>query len=366
MRAIALVLLVALGGCAGNWPHDQGSTANPEQARALLLDLLQPTLAEREAWATDIYAAFATQQLVPSADNFCAVIAVAEQESGMTVDPVVPGLAKLARTEIQARAERLHIPQMMLNAALRISSSDGRTFGDRLDHARTERELSAIYEDLIALVPLGSRLLAGKNPVRTGGPMQVSVAYAERYVEDRLYPYPIAAGIRSEVFTRRGGMFFGIAHLLAYPARYEAPLYRFADFNAGHYASRNAAFQHALSFVSGIPLKLDGDLIRHGSQRDDQPGETELAARAAAPRLGLRDAGLRRDLERGGEESFEDSALYREVYALAEQLKGTPLPRARVPDIQLHSPKFTRKLTTAWFAQRVQERYERCLKRRPS
>lgn len=34
--------------------------------------------------------------------------------------------------------------------------------------------------------------------------------------------------------------------------------------------------------------------------------------------------------------------------------------RAMVPSIQLDSPKITRKLTTAWFDTRVDDRYQRC------
>ena len=125
---------------------------------------------------------------------------------------------------------------------------------------KTERELSEIFEDFIGMAPMGRQLFAGWNPVRTGGPMQVA-SISPAACGAKPYPYPVDDSVRHEVFTRRGGMYFGIAHLLDYPARYDRPLYRFADFNAGHYASRNAALQNAISVASGIPLVLDGDLV---------------------------------------------------------------------------------------------------------
>jgi hypothetical protein len=211
-----------------------------------------------------------------------------------------------------------------------------------------------MFEDFIGAVPLGRQLFADLNPVRTGGPMQVSISFAEAHVKSSNYPYPLNDGVRGEVFTRRGGLYFGIAHLLDYPVSYDSMLYRFADFNAGHYASRNAAFQQAVSSLGKTKLAIDGDLLREGSREASQ---TELAVRRLG--LGLGERQIRRDLERGTEHEFEETELYRKVFELADA-RG-PAPRALVPDIRLQSVKISRKLTTAWFAKRVDDRYRRCL-----
>lgn len=360
-----LVPLLLVAGCSGAPKVAEAPTLSPTRARDLIVQLLPPGVADRSGWAVDLYAAFGAMQLPLTVENFCSAIAVTEQETGFKVDAPVPGLAAIAWREIESRASAAGLPKAVVRTALKLPSPDGRSYAERIDAARTERELSEIFEDLIARVPLGAKFLSGRNPVRTGGPMQVSIAFAERYAQAHLYPYPVAVSLRREVFTRRGGVFFGIAHLLDYPADYTVPLFRFADFNAGHYASRNAGFQHALSLASGIPLALDGDLLRTGPTPDDPPGATELAASVLADRIGLRESAIRSDLERGGSADFSDSRLHRRVFALADALEGQALPRARIPEIRLRSPKITRRLTTEWFARRVDERHQRCLKRAP-
>ncbi len=223
---------------------------------------------------------------------------------------------------------------MLVSAALRLDSPNGRSYGERIDAARTEKELNDAFQDFIGMVPLGQRLFGSYNPVRTGGPMQVGIAFAEQHAQARPYPYPIERSLRDEVFTRRGGLYFGIAHLLDYRTGYDRPIYRFADFNAGRWASRNAAFQAAVSAASGIPLELDGDLIRIDGD-PDRPGATELAVRTIARRLDASEGAIRRTLEQGDQPDFERQPLVQRVYALAEQVEKRPLPRARIPRINL-------------------------------
>lgn len=335
------------------------SGPSPDEVRALIARLLPGYVADRKGWAVDIYAAFAALDIEPSAQNICAVLAVTEQESNFNPHPPVPGLGRIARAEIERRAQRIHVPALVVRAALQLESPDGRTWERRLAAVRTEKELSDLYEEMTDTVPLGRRLLAGANPVRTGGPMQVSIAFAERHAGAERYPYPVQGSIRHEVFTRRGGMYFGIAHLLDYPAPYDRPLYRFADFNAGWYASRNAAFQSAVARLTGAALDLDGDLVHHRDR--DVVGATERALRALAPRLQMTEAEIRDALEISHGPRFERTDLYRRVFELADRKAGRLLPRALVPRIRLQSPKITRRLTTAWFAERVEGRYRRCM-----
>jgi hypothetical protein len=363
LAALCATLLV---GCASDGTLGEAVPRRPSDVRAQIAGLMPANTPDRAGWAVDIYAALAVLEIAPNAMNICAVLAVTEQESSYRADPVVPKLGQIAWGEIDRRAERLGIPSAAVHLALKLPSSNAKSYAERIDVVKTEQELSLIFEDLTDRVPLGKRLFASWNPVRTGGPMQVSIAFAERHAKERNYPYAVTDSIRHEVFSRRGGLYFGIAHLLDYPASYDKHLYRFADFNAGRYASRNAAFQNAVSIASGIPLDLDGDLVRHGGDDQGKPGSTELAARSIAKHLDLSHDAIRQVLEQDDSPAFERSTLYQRVFELADRLERQPVPRALLPRIVLQSPKITRKLTTEWFASRVDERYRKCLARATS
>jgi hypothetical protein len=355
----AIVLL--LGGCAAEKPETTPALHTAD-AKALIEQSLPRNIADRAGWTTDIYGAFTVLTVAPTQENICAVVAVIAQESGFQVDPVIPNLGVIARKEIATRAGRAHVPLVLVNGVLQLKSSDGRTYGERIDAARTEKDLSDAYEDLIAAVPLGQTLFASRNPIRTRGPMQVNVAFAEQFsaAAPYPYPYPVRSSIGDELFTRRGSVYFGIAHLLDYRAPYDQLLYRFADFNAGQYASRNAAFQNAVSVASGIPLIADGALLPHDSDLNN-PGDTELALRSLAARLKMSTGAIHSALLDGRTKGFESTPLYQRVFALADQRSGATQPRAMVPRIKLAGPKIKRSLTTDWYAHRVDDRFKRCL-----
>ena len=332
--------------------------------RALVARFLPSQVRDRDGWAADIFSAFAALKIPPTADNICAAVAVIEQESTFQADPPVPGLSQIVWKEIEARRERLHLPRLLVDTAMLKTSPDGRSYKARIDALRTERQMSELFDEMISEFPNGKALLGGYNPVRTGGPMQVSVSFAEEQVREKPYPYARRGSIRNEVFTRRGGLYFGIAILLDYPAPYSQPLYRFADFNAGRYSSRNVAFQAAVARLGGRALTLDGDLLRY---RDGAPsGEPSATQRALLPlagRLRLSKAEMLRDLKQEKAASFARTPLYQRVFALADQAAGGRMPRETMPKIRLKSPKIHRRLTTEWFAERVDWRYRSCLGR---
>ena len=350
-----------LASCALERPPAGGVAAlSPEQARAVIDESIPKGVSDRAGWRNDIYTGFTAQDLSPTRESVCAVVAVIEQESGFQVNPVVPGMGAIAWREIDGRAERAGVPRMLVHSALELRSPDGKTYSQRIDAARTEKDLSDIYEDFIGSVPLGSRLFANLNPIRTRGPMQVNVTFATRYAAVRPYPYTVKGSVADELFTRRGSLYFGIAHLFAYQPPYDEYLFRFADFNAGQFASRNAAFQNALSKASGRPLLTDGTLL---PAKGADTGATELALRTLGSRLRVDDREIHEALEQGKTRDLERTEVYERVFALAEHAARHPLPRALIPVIRLEGPKISRALTTNWYAHRVEQRYERCLGR---
>ncbi|MCE9957852.1 DUF1615 domain-containing protein [Aeromonas rivipollensis] len=372
-RLCALLAAAVLAGCASEptppTPTVEEAAAIAKQPKAMqprkpadmksrIVRFLPRQVQDKPGWANDVVTALSTQGLTVNDHNVCSVLAVAEQEATYQADPVVPGLGKIAWKEINARAAKLLIPEFVVRTALSIKSPTGKSYAARIDALRTEREMSEIFEDMIGAVPMGKQLFGNLNPVRTGGPMQVSVAFAE--ANARGYPYPVKESIRHEVFTRRGGIWFGTKHIFGYPADYPDTLYRFADFNAGWYASRNAAFQAAVSRVSGKPLALDGDLVRYDS---DLPGKTELAVHSIASRVNMSKQAIHQSLLKGDSADFAQIDLYHRVFTLADKQAGKRQPRAVLPGIQLKSPKITRNLTTAWFAKRVDDREQACVRK---
>jgi hypothetical protein len=326
----------------------------------LINSLLPQKLTDRSGWATDMLSAFDALKIVPTKENVCAVIAEIEQESSFQAEPMVPGLSKIVRRELDARREKYSIPQWLMDSSLDRQSPNGRTYNQRIDTLKTENEVNTLYQDMISEIPFGKDMLTDYNPVHTGGPMQVGVTFANTYVATKPYPYSIKTSLRNELFTRKGGLYFGLAYLLDYPAKYESMTYRFADFNAGIYSSRNAAFQKVVSSLSGITLDPDGDLLRYkdGVALEEPASQTMKALLSIAPRLNMDKAQIYRDLLLEKSPSFEQTSLYQKIFALAPAM-----PRACVPEIVLTSPKFTRKLTTVNYAKQVDGRYQRCLKK---
>ncbi|WP_408641455.1 DUF1615 domain-containing protein [Shimwellia pseudoproteus] len=360
VRPLALLGLLVLAGCSTKTTAPvTHSDQKPLDVASVVKQKMPASVKDRNGWASDIATAFASQKLAPSEENICSVLAVAAQESTYQDDPQVPGLGKIAWQEIDRRAGNMHIPAFLVHTALLIKSPNGQSYSERLDKVTSEKQLSAIFDDFINMVPMGQTLFGNLNPVHTGGPMQVSIAFAEQHT--RGYPWKMEGTVRQEVFSRRGGIWFGTYHLLNYPVNYTQPLYRFADFNAGWYASRNAAFQSAVAKASGVKLALDGDVVRYDT---DEPGKTELAVRKLAGKLDMSNSEIHRALKQGDSLAFEKTALYQGVYRLAEAKAGKSLPREMLPGITLESPKITRNLTTAWFAKRVDERRAACMKQR--
>lgn len=262
---------------------------------------------------------------------------------------------------METRREKYHVPEWMLEKALNSSSSNGKSYSQRIKALQTENDINRLFDDMVNDLPMGKVLLQDHNPVHTGGPMQVSLKFAEESVKEKPYPFTIKKSLRDELFSRRGGVYFGVAHLFNYSAHYDTMKYRFADFNSGQYASRNAAFQQTVSKITHQRLALDGDLLAY---QDGQPevSDLEKVLWKISSSLQMSNQEIRHDLALEKSKDLEETKLYKSIDRLAKT-RNINAPYAVIPSIKLHSPKITRKLTTAWFSERVNQHYQDCIER---
>jgi hypothetical protein len=335
-------------------------------------------------WAKDLLTAFADAGLLPDATRVCGVVAVLQQESGFQADPPVANLGALVRARLNEEAERFGPlgPAAMERLLADRAPGDRRTFEQRIRRLRTERELDLLFRDMleserrehpamVATANLLDTLFRGRrledlNPVTTAGSMQVSVRWALDYARSRGWSDDEEA-VRDALYTRAGGLRFGVPRLWGYPLTDGDVLYRFADYNAGQYASRNAAVQRALAQLTGLPLATDGDLLAYGpdGRPTGEESETLRVFRVFRERFvpGLPEARLRQDLERGKEQGFEETPSFLALRRIHREQLGSPLPAAAVPELQLKSPKLRRGYSTAAYARSVLRHHRACLQR---
>jgi hypothetical protein len=345
-----------------------------------LIRLAEKNVEDANGWAIDLHDVLIQHELDISPENVCAAIAVIDQESGFIADPVVPGLGKLSEDALRQKLGKYPIAGKAMLSWLERTPSPDASFMARIRAARTERDLDLAYRSLVDhlgkstsldfVMQLGllNKLIEDRNEIDTAGSMQVSVRFALAEAKKRRWlPATLSDiyAVRDQLYTRHGGMFYGIKQLMGYETGYNRKIYRFADYNAGRYASRNAAFQQSVARLSGERLSIDGDLLSYGKDGKALPKvtSTEVAVRKASKilKLGLADKQIRADFLREKELGFTGTRTFIAIRDRFAATFGKPPAFAAFPEIWLSSPKLSRKFTTRRFAESVDKRYQACM-----
>lgn len=363
--AKVLVLSLCLLGCT---PSPQTSPSlSPKQVAGLIPRAIK----DKEAWASDMIEIFASLKIDQTPQNFCMAIAVIDQESNFVADPAVPNLGATATKALNDKLEdKLGKSGALLFQKMLASRPEpNNNFLKQLKAVKTERQLDELFRQMfdyfsqtykVGLLNDTARLLNNGideklNPVNTLGSMQVHIDYAKAHRRMSGSDHDL----RSDLYSRYGGLYYGIHRLLVYRADYDQSLYRFADYNSGMYSSRNAAFQEALSKLSKMPVDFDGDLQVY--QKSDNAGQTYTALMRILDKLQISQAQLQEDLKKEKTQAFESTKTYQNLKVLYEQSTGKSMPYAIMPKVVITGPKLSRDYSTNWYAQAVQKRHNKCL-----
>ena len=346
----------------------------------LMIKNARPSVPEPDGWASDLLDVMKVQNIPPARENVCAAIAVIDQESNFAANPTVPGLGELADKTLRAKMAHYPIVGALILEFLDTHPKGETSYLQRIRRAKTERDLDLTYRamvndagtasnmSLFVQSGLFNRMIEERNNISTVGSMQVSVGFAMNEARSTRYlPMTLsdAYALRDELYTRRGGIYYGVKQLLGYDTGYSQKIYRFADYNAGRYSSRNASFQHIISILTKQTLARDGDLLLYGKDGTALPAvsssEKALRGLSSVENLGLSDKQIRDDLLLEKQDSFATSGTYLALKNLYLRKTGKPAAFAELPGIDLKSPKLSHKMTTASYAASVDRRYQKCL-----
>lgn len=349
-----------------------------------LIKTAEPNAREPRAWATDLLAVLKEHGLDQSRENICAVIAIADQESGFVANPAIPNLGKISEQAVIAKLKKFSVLGDGAVLFLNKFPNTNDSFMQRIRKAKTERDLDLAYRDLMGglkqyaqqyklnwLVDnrFANSFIESNNEINTIGSMQVAVSFAVQFEREKRNGKTLSLEetyqIRDRLYTRKGGLYYGTLLLLGYESGYNKKIYRFADFNAGRYSSRNAAFQTMIGKLAGKPIATDGDLLIYQADGDVEMtvSGTEQAVRSVVQKynLGFKDYQVRRDLLKEKQLAFNNTPTYQAILKTYQQETGKAPLYAQLPGIELHSEKSSRILTTAKFANTVNTRYQACV-----
>jgi hypothetical protein len=348
-----------------------------------LITAAEKNIKDPQGWADDLLDVLKLHNLPASKENICAAIAIIDQESSFVANPTVAGLGKISEAALRAKMDKVPILGRVALHFLEVTPSPDDNYLARIRAARTERDLDLVYRAIVAdagkqtglglVINSGllNKQIDGRNEIDTIGSMQVSVDFAlETAKRRRWLPMSLddVYALREELYTRHGGMYYGVLLLLGYETGYDRKLYRFADFNAGRYSSRNAAFQSQIAELSGRALATDGDLLLYDKSGKalTEVSNTEKALRAVLQNSNfeLSDEDIRKDLMREKDKDFAQTLTFNALRATYKQITKKEPAIAMVPNIALSSPKIRSKMTTRIFAESVDRRYQSCMARK--
>ena len=380
-----LTLALSLAACGDNswWSKNHEPTLEEDQIKRLIPSRVH----KRASWAKDIYSITDELDIPQTKENICSIVAVVDQESNFIADPQVAGLGEKAVKEVQDRLDEKFKSKLgdtlggtvagYFEDVLKNQPSPDNNYLSQMRHVKTERELDELYREIFDYMSkhyhvstlTGAAKLVGQdigenlNPVTTLGSMQVHIGYAKAHKRQS----GNNAELRTDLYTQYGGLYYGIHRLMMYPADYDKPIYRFADYNSGMYSSRNAAFQSMLNDLTSDELDLDGDLLlytKEGSIRSvSSQSERDLISVFAANNILVTPRQIRADLKKEKQKDFEDTATYRAVSKLYQEKTSKEPIYAIMPKVVISGPKLSRDYNTNWYATRVNGRYQSCMQR---